>query len=115
MLTYQVTFPLFVYFVLVAIPVAVPHKQDQNHCSDITTFFLYSNKVFLLSFGEIINMLKQAKVSVMEVGFKYFGFQYNLKEFNKKATIYFTFHEGLFSVCKMVTNTIILSEMLLEL
>lgn len=100
MWAYQVTFPLFAYFVLVAIPVAIPHKQVQYHCSDIPTSFLCNNKGFLLSFGEIINLLKQPKVSVMEVGFKYFGFQYKLKEFNKKATIYFTFHGGLLSVCK---------------
>lgn len=47
----------------------------------------------------------------MEVGFKYFGIRYQLKE----CIVYFSFHEGLFSVCKMVANSIFLSGMLLEL
>lgn len=51
----------------------------------------------------------------MEVGFKHFGIQYQLKEFNKEAIVYFSFHEWLFSVHKMVTNSIFFSEMLLEL
>lgn len=68
--------------------VAIPHKQHQNHCSDITTFFLYSNKGFLLYFVEIINQLKQPKGSVMDVGFKNFGIQYQLKDFNKKNLLF---------------------------